>query len=545
MFRPIIPTFAGVSLAVLTGTATLAAPPGPGPGPDGSIVAAWTQIVPGPASSTGMTAPGVELRIVIQTGTQASRSDASYCQDYIVSYIDTGGEQAQATDWTVRTNPDRADFPIAVCALTMGDDWVSASVISAATADDGLPVAIEDEGGSTGLGVTVPGPDVIGRQNMNAIGQDELRIVTVADTGCRGEVGEPGRRSYQDCSTWQFGTIVSSALQTRADLVVHAGDYRYFWEPDSEDADPSPDTWSYWLLDFFRPARPLLLDAPWVFARENHEICSWYGTGWFYLIGTGDDTTCLVDGMAPWHFDVAPGGIDASGAATGDAPGDAPGDTTAPHRFVVIDTSNDGSTLLAPHFTDAIGMSSLESTWWVTHIPAYNLLNYASGHGQPATDHTGDNGVRSALLTAVGQAPDQAPDQASVPLCDASRAPGPICRPSTVLMGHQHLLQWLEFYGEDQTSGLYIWPQQVIVGNGGVNTDDAGLGGSPCLHDDFDIGGAQNTAVVWSSSHHGYVVWTRSAATVESSSGWSPAPHRADGSELVLTPATPDTPTCN
>ncbi len=353
-------------------------------------------------------------------------------------------------------------------------------------------------------------------------------MVAVADTGCRGEVTEPGRRSYQDCGYWQFGTAMASALRTDADFVIHAGDYRYFWEPDDADSAPSPDTWSYWLLDFFRPAQPLLLDAPWLFSRGNHEICSWYGTGWFYLLGTGDDTACLVNGVDTWHFDVAPGGIDTASTETVDA--------TDPHRFVVIDTSNDRSNLLTPHFTDALTQSNLDSTWWVTHIPAYNLLRYSTGHDQPATDHTGDDGVRSALLSAVGHA--------SEPLCDPSRAPSPACRPSTFLMGHQHLLQHLEFYAGGQTSGPHVWPQQYIVGNGGVNTDDADLGGSPCLHDDFDIGGADNRAVVWSSSHHGYVVWTRSATTVDSPSGWSPSPRHADGSEIVLDPVTASTPTC-
>lgn len=521
MIRQFLPTLAGVLLAV----SAQGAPPGPGPGPIGSVVAAWTQIVPGPSSGSELAPPGVELRIVIQSETQPSRPDASYCADYAVSYSDAGGDEGHSTAWIVRANPGHTSFPIAVCALTMGDDWVSASVVSASGAGRGLPVAIENEGGSTGLGITVPGPYLIGRQNIDEGGQAELRMVTVADTGCRGEVTEPGRRSYQDCGFWQFGTIMHSALQADADLVIHAGDYRYFWEPDEEDTDPSPDTWSYWLLDFFRPAQPLLLDAPWVFGRGNHEICPWYGPGWFFLLGTGDDPACLVNGAATWHFDVAPGGVDATEGATN------------PHRFVVIDTSNDRSTLLEQHFSEAFSQTGLPSTWWVTHIPAYNLLDYATEHGQPPTDHTGNDGIRSALLSAVGQA--------SAPLCNASSLPGPTCRPSTFLTGHQHLFQQLEFYGEGQRSGVHVWPQQVIVGHGGVNTDEASLGGSPCLHDAFDIGGVGNTAAVWSSSHHGYVVWTRSAATIDSLSGWSSTLRHADGSEMSLEPVTATTPTCN
>ena len=111
-----------------------AAPPGPGPGPIGSVVAAWTQIVPGPTSGSELAPPGVELRIVIQSEAQPSRPDASYCADYAVSYSDAGGNEGHSTAWIVRANPGHTSFPIAVCALTMGDDWVSASVVSASGA---------------------------------------------------------------------------------------------------------------------------------------------------------------------------------------------------------------------------------------------------------------------------------------------------------------------------------------------------------------------------------------------------------------------------
>ena len=103
-------------------TATYAAP-------GGAIVAASSQAVPGTATETGLTPPDIDLRIVIQTTAMPPRTDSAYC---------AGG---------------------------------------------GFPVVIEDANGSTGQAVTLPGPHVIGRQNMDVSGDPELRIITIADAG--------------------------------------------------------------------------------------------------------------------------------------------------------------------------------------------------------------------------------------------------------------------------------------------------------------------------------------------------------------------------
>jgi len=39
-----------------------------------------------------------------------------------------------------------------------------------------------------------------------------------------------------------------------------------------------------------------LLDAPWAFARGDHEVCFMYGTGWFYLMETNTSTACTSEG---------------------------------------------------------------------------------------------------------------------------------------------------------------------------------------------------------------------------------------------------------
>ena len=512
--------FAAFAALCLTSSAA-AAPDGPAPAPVGAVVSAWTQVVPGAPNPTGLTPPAIDLRVIVQTEPQPSRTDAQYCGDYAVVATDTNNQTSTHTTWVARDNQDHASFPIAVCTMLMDPSWTTASVVSATGAGNGLPVVIEDANGSTGQAVTVPGPHVIGRKNTDPAGNSELRIVTVADTGCKGKVSVPSDRNYQDCSHWQFGTIMTSAQASSPDLVLHAGDYRYFYEIGIT-AAPSADTWSYWLLDFHRPARGMLLAAPWAFARGNHEVCRMYGSGWFLLMGVGTDTSCVTNGTAPWQFDVAVGGIDASGAGVD------------PHRFVVLDTSNDNAPDLTKNFADAIGRSTQASTWWLTHIPAYTLLHYGF------RDHLGDRRVRSALIRAfdAGSSP-------SSQLCDASRAPLPTCIPSTIIMGHQHLFQQLDFYDQGSVTGDFIWPQHYVVGHGGVRIDRDGLGASPCQFDQFDIGGGTaNTSVIWSEASHGYVVWNRSSATVNTDAGWVATPHRADGSVVTLRPATSSIPTC-
>ena len=56
-----------------------------------------------------------------------------------------------------------------------------------------------------------------------------------------------------------------------------------YWSQNIE-GSPNPDKWTNWRDDFFRPAARLLVAAPWLFSRGNHELCSRGGPGWFYLL---------------------------------------------------------------------------------------------------------------------------------------------------------------------------------------------------------------------------------------------------------------------
>lgn len=354
--------------------------------------------------------------------------------------------------------------------------------------------------------------------------------MTLADTGCKGKVGGTvSSRNYQDCAEWRFPKIITSIAEldrtvaTAPDLIIHAGDYRYFWEPIRQDPAPSPDTWSYWLRDFFQPAQPALLKAAWGFSRGNHEMCgAWYGTGWAYLMGTGEATDCdNLFLVKPWSFDVAPGGIGDNGQAR-DA-----------HRFVMIDTSKSWkSAEVRQNFVTAIGMSNVSSVWWVTHIPGISLLHFGG------VTHKGDTDVRTALEHALSDV--------GYVFCDAARTPS--CRPSTFLMGHQHLLQQIAFFRDSDPTKTFVWPQQYIVGNGGVRPDRSGLYASPCSYDfrfhDYDVNALDLAGIVWSESAHGYVDWVRSSATSTENSGWVATPMFADGTKMPLSPASKNPSSC-
>ncbi len=127
-------------------------------------------------------------------------------------------------------------------------------------------------------GVVVPPPP----QQIN-------RIVIIADTGCRLKASENAFQECNDPVQWPFQKIALSASQLNADLVVHIGDIHYRESPcPAGRTGCAGATWGYgwdaWRDDFFKPAKPLLAAAPWLFVRGNHESCFRAGQGWFRFI---------------------------------------------------------------------------------------------------------------------------------------------------------------------------------------------------------------------------------------------------------------------
>jgi predicted phosphodiesterase len=136
-------------------------------------------------------------------------------------------------------------------------------------------------------------------------GKADPKIVVIGDTGCRIKQGGEdstapgGKWNIQNCASpkdWPFEEVAEHAAAEKPDLVIHVGDYVYREKPCDGvkgcPGGPSGDTLETWEADFFTPARKLLLAAPWVFVRGNHEDCSRSGDGWFTLLDPRSIAVC-------------------------------------------------------------------------------------------------------------------------------------------------------------------------------------------------------------------------------------------------------------
>jgi hypothetical protein len=510
--------------------------------PQPRVLAAWSQVVgtTDPAAAAGLVAPSVELRLVLEAGAD--------CGAFGIDFRASAGGPWQAAGAAptarVATPPPLA---VTVCTLPMrsdGRDWFEARLTwGAATAVLASELVAGDTAATVGQGFA-PGPSdgapvvVKGGAAIGARGARRLVVAALGDTGCRGvpagwekpQLTEGDRERLQrmtqpcDPQNWPLAELAAAAAAQAPDLVIHVGDYRYFLE----DEVPHPAAgWLYWQKDFFPAAQPLLLAAPLVPARGNHEACGdWgFGDGYFQLFGPGEVTSCAgaSDPMPPHAFDVAPGGLEAG--------------ATAAHRFVILDTNEDTTGDLTAAYRAAMALTRAPdapaSAWWVTHVPAIVLVDY--GDPGPPIEHTGDPELQADLIAA---APGR---DLSGWFCGEGG-----CRPSQILLGHQHLYQSLRFFAPGAAAGPWVLPRHVVVGHGGTPIDlasPAPSGAVACRYDGFTAlaapGRPAPVALAETQTLHGLVVWTRSAETLGEPSGWTEQPLWAGGQPLAADGAPP------
>jgi hypothetical protein len=136
----------------------------------------------------------------------------------------------------------------------------------------------------------------IGLQALPERASNPNDVVVIGDTGCR--MVHWQTQPCRTASGWPFESIaaraaVTIASQQRPSIIVHVGDFHYRENP-CLDADPncggSPfgDNWATWEQEFFKPAASLLLSAPWVIVRGNHEDCARAGAGWLFFFALPD-----------------------------------------------------------------------------------------------------------------------------------------------------------------------------------------------------------------------------------------------------------------
>jgi hypothetical protein len=95
----------------------------------------------------------------------------------------------------------------------------------------------------------------------------------------------------RDPGDWPFAMIAESARAKAVagtSFILHVGDFHYRENPCidlSAECGTSPygDVWATWKEEFFEPAGRLLLAAPWVIMRGNHEDCARAGAGWIFF----------------------------------------------------------------------------------------------------------------------------------------------------------------------------------------------------------------------------------------------------------------------
>ncbi|GIW08200.1 MAG: ser/threonine protein phosphatase [Dehalococcoidia bacterium] len=247
------------------------------------------------------------------------------------------------------------------------------------------------------------------------------RIAVLGDTGCR--IAGSRAQGCNDPDQWPLATIAQSIAAYRPDLIIHVGDFLYREDPcpaaaSSCAGSPYGDTWAAWRADWFAPAAPAFLAAPWVMVRGNHEVCQRGAEGWFRFLD-------------PWPYQERCQSV------------------TEPYRIafdelnlVVVD-SGVASDVSAPEDQVEIYRAQLEraltiardQTWLVTHRPPYAVSGFSTPPDTAASN-----------LTLAAAAPAVWPEGVQL-----------------ILSGHVHLWEAVGF--ALSATGR---PSQIVVGNSGT-----------------------------------------------------------------------------
>jgi hypothetical protein len=182
------------------------------------------------------------------------------------------------------------------------------------------------------------------------------RVIIIGDTGCR--IKDQRVQNCNDPNEWPFLQIAGVAAQDHADLVIHAGDFLYRESPcppaSQKECGGTPigDNWDAWNADFFTPAAKLLMAAPWVFTRGNHESCERSWRGWFYYLDPRDWTGTCEQYSKPYV--IKAGTLE----------------------LAMFDSSEADEDLDAPQasiYAAQLESLHLENAWLVTHIPFWGF----------------------------------------------------------------------------------------------------------------------------------------------------------------------------
>jgi hypothetical protein len=293
-------------------------------------------------------------------------------------------------------------------------------------------------------------------------------IIVLGDTGCRMVYWQ-----IQPCrvaADWPFAKVAESASREAVigkSFILHVGDFHYRENPcidSSTECGTSPfgDSWETWRAEFFEPAKRLLLAAPWVIMRGNHEDCARAGAGWIFLF-------------------ALPGQYETGSACNGDAQmyqiniGKTDEERARPRILVVMDSSDEKNEhyvkenckqyrkLLKTLKAEEPGRSTRE-VWLAMHQPLW-------GRSMNGEQQLSMNGLQEEQ-DANGNPKD---GEAVECVNGETRSALPVFREKFEMAKDKRIARLL--LAGDTHAFQFFWPEngwrpiQIIAGNGGTKLD--------------------------------------------------------------------------
>jgi hypothetical protein len=267
-----------------------------------NVVTRWIQLGPGSSSSAlangqygdqpTSTTPTILARAVISGGAcPALTVDGSLS---ITMRQRFNGSQVTNTPGTATYTNGKAGYP---------GYFVSSNATTPANFPDGTPEATTSWGECEAVIPAGHTTANIGGTTLKLPIAKPQRILVIADTGCR--MSSASQQNCHDPAGFPFAALAAYEAQFQPDLILHVGDWFYrdtncvvpasgsvaayeyvtgCSNPTSAAYEPWGDTFDSWNHDVFFPGNSLLVAAPWVMARGNHESCGRGARGWFALL---------------------------------------------------------------------------------------------------------------------------------------------------------------------------------------------------------------------------------------------------------------------
>jgi hypothetical protein len=328
----------------------------------------------------------------------------------------------------------------------------------------------------------------IGSHSLPIRPADPDTILVIGDTGCRIVHYQDAQPCF-DGIQWPFEQIAKSAAAELAQrqtqpIIIHVGDFHYREKPCSDGdqscgGTPFGDNWETWRAEFFEPVKPLLLAAPWVILRGNHENCERAGSGWLFFFALPHQAfngVCEED-RPPYELKI----------------GQTHGADRHPRTLLVLDTADAANRYVKKHYEayctwvpEKTDPSNSTEKWLVLHQPLWFISREEDDRGREVredkekpeelevrkdrqeTDKSKDANNKPKLPRCVEVKDKQfAPTSSAINVIRTRLLDSPPAEPrfSVILSGDTHLFQ--VFRPEDSNLGV-----QIVAGNGGTALED-------------------------------------------------------------------------